>query len=112
MTHKRTITALMALIVFLGVMAFKNKKSNIPVMVTVNMPEIIQKHSQRLAQNNTLGEAERKRKAKTLAQDLQLLLQRTAKDNQLIILSKGAVVAGIKDITGAIDQRLGANDGY
>jgi parvulin-like peptidyl-prolyl isomerase len=109
MTNKITMVALIALIILLGAMAFKTKKPNVPAMVTVNMPQLIQKHTQRLAQNNALSETERKAKAKTLAQAVNELLQRTAEDNKLILLPKGAVIAGVKDITDTIDQQIRLN---
>lgn len=104
--QKISITVLLALVVFLGLMVLKPAYKSTPTLVTVNLPKLIQKYTRQLAQNENLNASSRQVKARALSAHVTTIVNTMAKENNLIILPHSAVIAGMKDITNTIDQAI------
>lgn len=104
--QKISITVLLALVVFLGLMVLKPVHKSTPTLVTVNLPQLIQKHSRQLAQNEAISASTRQEKARALSAHVTTIVNTIAKENNLIVLPHSAVIAGVKDITTTIDQTI------
>ena len=104
--QKISITVLLALVVFLGLMLFKPVHKSTPTLVTVNLPHLIQKHTRQLAQNEAISDTARQAKARALSAHVTTIVNTIAKENNLIVLPHSAVIAGVKDITSTIDQAI------
>lgn len=104
--QKISITVLLALVVFLGLMVLKPAHKSTPTLVTVNLPQLIQKYTRQLAQNENLNASSRQVKARGLSAHVTSIVNAMAKENNLIVLPHSAVIAGVKDMTKTIDQAI------
>ena len=104
--QKISITVLLALVVFLGLMVLKPVHKSTPTLVTVNLPHLIQKHTRQLAHNESISASVRQEKARALSVHVTSIVSAMAKENNLIVLPHSAVIAGVRDITKTIDQAI------